>query len=229
VAAIIARFDVVAVQESRRNPKALKRLLAILGPQWRVIISDATEGSAGNGERLAFLYDSDRVQPSGLVGEIVLPPIGADPARQFARTPYTASFTRAGVEFTLASVHILWGNPGGAASGDHRLRAVDARLGGAAQRLELQSHGPGRLQPGPHRRPALRSVHLHGPVAAHRTEHRPEDNLDDDKTQHFYDQIAWFSKADGTSLLQGLAYGQLGGPFDFILHVYRGLTRDEVS
>jgi hypothetical protein len=42
----------------------------------------------------------------------VLPPIGDDPQRQFARTPYTASFARAGVKFSLASVHILWGkNP----------------------------------------------------------------------------------------------------------------------
>jgi hypothetical protein len=99
----------VAVQESRRNPKALKHLLITLGPQWQIIISDVTEGSTGNGERLAYVYDTDRVQPSGLVGEIVLPPIEDEPARQFARTPYTASFTRDGVEFTLASVHVLWG------------------------------------------------------------------------------------------------------------------------
>ncbi|AOT04342.1 hypothetical protein [Arthrobacter sp. U41] len=106
---MITRFNVVAVQESRRKPVALKRLMATLGPHWQVIISDVTEGSAGNGERLAFLYESNRVQPSGLVGEIVLTPLGDDPKRQFARTPYTASFSRAGVEFTLASVHILWG------------------------------------------------------------------------------------------------------------------------
>src|SRR5688500_18520858 len=49
------------------------------------------------------------VQPSGLVGEVVLPPIGDDPARQFARTPYFAGFSRNGTEFTLASVHVLWG------------------------------------------------------------------------------------------------------------------------
>ncbi len=55
LAEVICRFDVVAVQESRRNPAALKRLLASLGPDWRVIISDATEGAAGNGERIAFL------------------------------------------------------------------------------------------------------------------------------------------------------------------------------
>lgn len=112
LAAVISRFDVVALQESRRNPAALKRLLSSPGPDWGAIISDVTEGAVGNGERLAFLYNSTRVQPSGLVGELVLPPIGEDPQRQFARTPYTASLSRAGVEFTLASVHILWGkNP----------------------------------------------------------------------------------------------------------------------
>lgn len=56
-----------------------------------------------------FLYDSDRVQPSGLVGEIVLPTVADDPALQFARTPYFAGFSRNGIEFTLASVHVLWG------------------------------------------------------------------------------------------------------------------------
>lgn len=66
---MISRFDVVAVQESRRNPKALKHLLTTLGPQWQINISDVTEGSTGNGERLAYVYDTDRVQPSGLAGE----------------------------------------------------------------------------------------------------------------------------------------------------------------
>lgn len=37
------------------------------------------DSAAGYGERRAFLYDTERVQPSGLVGEIVLPPIEADP------------------------------------------------------------------------------------------------------------------------------------------------------
>ena len=94
IAAIVQRFDVIAVQEARRNTTALFALLAELGPRWRVIASDVTEGAAGNGERLAFLYDSDRVQPSGLVGEIVLPADATAPAQQFARTPYAAGFTR---------------------------------------------------------------------------------------------------------------------------------------
>lgn len=46
LAAVIFRFDVAAIQESRRNPAALKRLLARLGPHWQVIISHVTEGRA---------------------------------------------------------------------------------------------------------------------------------------------------------------------------------------
>lgn len=51
LAAVMSRFDVVAVQEARRNPRALKHMLGTLGPSWRMITSDVTEGSAG-GTRL---------------------------------------------------------------------------------------------------------------------------------------------------------------------------------
>lgn len=57
----------------------------------------------------------------------------------------------------------------------------------------------------------------------------PRTIFDNDNTRHFYDQIAWFSKADGTTLLQGMTYGQRAGSFDFIPHVFRDLTRSEVS
>lgn len=66
-------------------------------------------------------------------------------------------------------------------------------------------------------------------MAANRTEHRPRSNFDDDKTRHLYDQIAWFSEEDGPSLLQGLAYDQQAGSFDFIPQVFPGLSRSEVS
>lgn len=79
-----------AAHLSVRSPSARMFLLSVLGPQWQVIISDVTEGSAGNGERLAYLYDSERVQASGLVGEIVLPPVGGDPAPRCSATFWLA-------------------------------------------------------------------------------------------------------------------------------------------
>ena len=208
LAAVISRFDVVAVQESRRNPAALKRLLASLGEDWRVIVSDVTEGNAGNGERIAFLYDSTRVQPAGLVGEIVLPPIGEDPQRQFARTPYTASFTRAGVEFTLASLHILWGK-----NADERLPEVTSFAqwmhDWAVRPNDWNSNlivlGDFNLDrsDGPLYE-AFISTGLWPPAELNAV---PRTIFDDDKTKHFYDQPAWFSKPDGTPLLRGLTYG----------------------
>ncbi|MET3143466.1 UNVERIFIED_ORG: endonuclease/exonuclease/phosphatase family metal-dependent hydrolase [Arthrobacter sp. UYEF2] len=230
LAAIISRFDVVAVQESRRNPKALKHLLATLGPQWQVIISDVTEGSAGNGERLAYVYDSERVQPSGLVGEIVLPPIEDEPVRQFARTPYTASFMRAGVEFTLASVHVLWGK-----SPAERLPEITAfaewmRAWAVrpndwnANLMVLGDFNLDRI--GDPLYEAFIATGLWPPTELDKV---PRTIFDNDRTNNFYDQIAWFSKADGTSLLQGLTYGQRAGSFDFIPHVFPGLTRSDVS
>ena len=40
----------------------------------------------------------------------------------------------------------------------------------------------------------------------------PRTTFDDDKTRHFYDQVAWFSNPDGASLLQGLTYGNGPAP-----------------
>ena len=73
IAEIISRFDLVAVQEVRADLRALDRLKAILGPWWKSIATDVTEGTAGNGERMAFLYDTRKVAFACVAGEIVLP------------------------------------------------------------------------------------------------------------------------------------------------------------
>ncbi len=111
LAEIISHFDVVAVQEVRRNVQGLRVLLEFLGPHWGVILSDVNEGRAGNAERLAFLYDRRRVTPSGLAGELVLPPEwGTQALRQFARTPYAVSFRAGETAFILVTVHIRYGS-----------------------------------------------------------------------------------------------------------------------
>ncbi len=110
LAEIIRCFDVVAVQEILRDVSGLRKLLSMLGPEWDLILTDVTAGEAGHNERLGFIYDRRRVQPSGLACELVLPPLeGGDPRAQFARTPYAVSF-RAGAEsFVLVALHVLYG------------------------------------------------------------------------------------------------------------------------
>ena len=113
IAEIIDRFDLVAVQEVRSDLRALERLRDRLGPQWEYLVSDVTEGSAGNRERLAFLYDTKKVRFLGIAGELVLPPVKQGgvtvPAVQVARTPLMATFQVGWTKFVLATVHILYG------------------------------------------------------------------------------------------------------------------------
>jgi hypothetical protein len=113
----------------------------------------------------------DRVQPSGLVGEIVLPPVGEDPARQFPGTPYAASFTLTSVEFTLASVHILWRKNAlerlpeitefAAWMHDWAVRPMDWN----SNLIGLDDFNLDRIGD------PLRCVHLHWSVAVYRAEH----------------------------------------------------------
>ena len=114
IAAVLSRFDVVAVQEVRSDLRALRYLLKALGPDWGFTLTDVTKGQAGNDERMAFLFDTRRVTPSGLACEIVMPE--DDPrvsptafARQFARTPYAVSFASAGKTFILVTLHVVYG------------------------------------------------------------------------------------------------------------------------
>jgi len=238
VAAVVEHLDVVALQEVRRATTALRFLRALLGPRWRVLASDVTEGGPGNGERLAFLYDSTRVEPSGLVGEIVLPPVAGQAADQFARTPYAVGFERARpgtsapgdpVAFVLTTVHVLWGTPAARVVELERFaqwmrRWADRHDDWNENLLVLGDFNLDRL--GNPLYDAFVSTGLWPPAELDEV---PRTIFDDDHDRHFYDQVAWFSAPTGESLLDGLEYTHRAGGFDFLPHVYPGLTRTEVS
>lgn len=114
IAEIIARFDLIALQEVNKNLDALEDLMKILGNNWSYVITDTTEGTSGCDERLAFVYDIRKVKHAGLAGELVLPPIEVKkgvykPAIQLWRTPFLCGFTAGWCDFMLATVHIQWG------------------------------------------------------------------------------------------------------------------------
>ncbi len=114
IAEIINHFDLVSIQEVKRDLKQLKTLLNdFLGDDWDYLVSDTTEGDAGNDERMAVLYRRGRVRFSRVAGEIVLPPIksatGVQHPRQLARTPYYLGFQAGWFKFKLCSVHIHYG------------------------------------------------------------------------------------------------------------------------
>ena len=231
IAAITGRFDVIALQEIRRSTGALRFLLARLGTSWHIIASDVTEGAAGNGERLAFLYNAERIQPSGLVGEIVLPPgMAGSTLQQFARTPYFAGFTRDGTEFTLASVHIRWGTK--AAERLPEILGFAKWMRAWADRpndwnsnlMVLGDFNLDRI--GDPLFEAFVSTGLWPPAELNLV---PRTIFDNDRTHHFYDQIAWFSRPDGAPLLRSIIYSHRAGYFDFVPIILRGLDKESLS
>ena len=233
IAVILSRFDVIAVQEVRRETEALRFLLSRLGPDWRVITSDVTEGDEGNGERLSFLYDSTRVQPSGLVGEIVLPSAVSEPPKQFARSPYAASFSREGIEFILTSVHIIWGKnvteriPELTNFAKWMRDWADRPTDWNQNLLVLGDFNIDRM--GSDLYKALFSTGLFPPAELNDV---PRTIFSNDKNKNFYDQIAWFSDFESVTMenmLTGLRYDGVAGSFDFLPFTFAGMTKAEVS
>lgn len=117
---IVSRFDVVAIQEAQADIRALRHLLKGLGDDYTVILTDAVEDDEGGNERLAFVFDRERVDVSGLACELVVPlnwstkkkPKTGIPQialqRQFARTPYAVAFKRGDATFILITLHVIW-------------------------------------------------------------------------------------------------------------------------
>ena len=114
IAEILSRFDVIAVQEVKGNLRALRDTLKLLGDNWSMILTDTNKSDSGNDERMAYLFDTRRVQLSGLAGEIVIPNEWVnDPEKvireQFVRSPYAVSFRSGDKTFILVTVHIIYG------------------------------------------------------------------------------------------------------------------------
>lgn len=132
IAEIIDHFDLVAIQEVNENLAALETLFRDhLGSGWDYIVTDTTEGSKGNSERLAFAFRKSKVWFRREAGEIVLPTGQkiVEPGRasdagdaaagrddddadgvQFARTPFSVAFQSGWFKFKLCTVHIFYGN-----------------------------------------------------------------------------------------------------------------------
>ena len=115
IAEIIKRFDVIAVQEVKANLKGLRDVLKVLGAHWSLILTDVNQGDVGNGERMAYLFDTRRVNLSGLACELVVPEEWTKIIskgmlnKQFVRSPYAVSFRSQNQTFILVTLHILYG------------------------------------------------------------------------------------------------------------------------
>lgn len=114
IAEVVAAFDLVAMQEVNEDMGPFEKVMDLLGPSWRYIATDVTEGPSGNGERMVFLFDSNKVQFKHIAGEIVLPKsslVGG--GHQFARSPFLVRFQSGWFKFNLCTVHLYYGDDSG--------------------------------------------------------------------------------------------------------------------
>lgn len=110
IAEIIDHFDICAIQEVKSNLFPLERLKRLLGPNWNYFVSDVSTHKGGNNERMAFVYNTNRVIFKNLIGEIVLPKKDLVAGQQIARSPFFASFQAGWFKFSLCSAHIIYGS-----------------------------------------------------------------------------------------------------------------------
>lgn len=115
IAEIISWFDLIAVQEVKENYEHFKKIVGFAGSKYKFIFSD----EAGNNERLAFIYDSNKVKVLEEVAEYAIPPseysdIALDGVNAtfggFDRSPYLVSFAAGNFQFTLMTVHLYYGD-----------------------------------------------------------------------------------------------------------------------
>lgn len=222
IAEVVRCFDVIALQEIRRETSAVRRLMDdFLGPDWALILSDVTVGDRGNAERLGFLYDTRRVSPSGLAGEVVLPPTAdGDPVEQFDRTPYLVGFQAGGRRFTLLTAHIRFSD-----DPEDRIPELEAFAAFTARELRDRSRFPGAEESNLivlgdfniDRRgdnPLFQAFIQEGLVVPEPLRGMKTTTGQDAK---FYDQIAWFMGD------MGLVFNDRAGVIDFVGAVYKEL------
>jgi len=209
-----------------------------LGDSWSFLMTDITLGSVGNNERMAFVFDSNRVKPSGLACELVVPPkwLTSIPEnalrRQFTRVPYAVSFKSGNMIFILVTLHVDYGN-----SADGRkdeLKAVARWMKAWANRESKWHHNLLTLgdfnidRQGNDLWQAFTSTGLSVPDDLQVVPRSIIDNKSGSMGK-FYDQIAWFTSANGSIALT-MNY-QTGGYFDFLPFVYTeaNLTKGSIS
>jgi hypothetical protein len=230
IAEIISHFDLIAIQEVGAHLGALNKLQARLGRTWKFVASDVTEGSAGNQERLAFLFDRRKIRFSGVAGEIVIPPIEDKtgntiaPSNQLARTPSIVGFRAGWFRFMLSTVHIIWGK--GVAEHPDRVAEIKALAEFLKERTEDRTAwsrnlillGDFNIFDANPANAAFEAITQNGFQIPEALQNIPPTNVG--KKPRFYDQIALKVRTNN------FAPTGRGGVFDYFNLIYRNEDYD---
>ena len=235
IAEILKKFDVIAVQEVKDNIRALRDTLKVLGANWSLILTDVNKGDAGNGERMAYLFDTRRVQLSGLAGELVVPKEWEKDIKkgalstQFVRSPYAVSFQSGNHTFILVTLHIKYGK--NAKSRIEELKGIAKWLSSWANSMNAYHHdlialGDFNIDA---RGDLLDKTFLSEGLYVPPELQNEEVTRSIFKETKYYDQIAWFN-AENSGPKLSMEFIN-GGNYDFVPIALknRGLTKNSLS
>jgi len=217
IAEILSRFDLIAIQEVSGDLTGLHKVLSLMGPRWDYIVTDSTDGSAGGGERMAFVYDKSKITFKNIAGELVLPKEKLiDGALQFARTPFCVAFQARWFRFKLATVHIYYGSSSGIDS--RRLAEIDTVAAYLAKRAKKENESYillGDFNIVKTSDATMKALEQNGFVIPDSIKQHPTDL---GQTKH-YDQIAFHFKLNPTMTVFSEGK-QRAGAFNFTESVY---------
>jgi hypothetical protein len=115
LAEVARRFDVLAVQGLMADAPTFHAVVELLGPAWAYLMTGLSRETTYR-ERTAILFDTRKILPHGLAGQIVLPRDGKRTSSkddflsaQFFRPPFFAGFRCLGSTFTLVNQHLVFG------------------------------------------------------------------------------------------------------------------------
>lgn len=115
IAEMLGWFDLIALQEVNDDLTGLRAIQKVLPKRFRILFSN----SAGNNERMAFVFDSRKVTPLEKIGILTIPPSQhadvriegfTQEFRGFDRSPFLASFKVGSFTLLLACVHLYFGD-----------------------------------------------------------------------------------------------------------------------
>lgn len=115
LAEVVRHFDVIAIQGVMANAPTVLAVMDLLGPDWAFLMTGLSREKTYR-ERTAIIFDTRKVLPQGLAGQIVLPQQGKRESddddilsEQFFRPPFFAGFRCLSTSFTLVNQHIVFG------------------------------------------------------------------------------------------------------------------------
>ena len=115
ISKIISWFDIIALQEINDNLEGFRALQKELPKKYKAVFTDAS----GNNERMAYLYNSEKITQLEKIGEIAVAAEDLEnvklPGIQsvfsgFSRSPFLATFRVKKFDLALVNVHLYFGD-----------------------------------------------------------------------------------------------------------------------